>query len=84
MENNMKNLPLILPIALSLTACGTPSVEELIQDQQLLGEINQECIILMSQGKDANTIACKNANAAMKILASNLVNGMMKQNIQIQ
>lgn len=75
----MKKMLFIAPFALLLTACGTPTVEDLIEDQELLAEIIQECSTLMMQGKDTNTDECKNAQLAQKKMVENMTKGIMKQ-----
>jgi uncharacterized protein YcfL len=75
----MKKVLFVVPFALLLTACGTPSVEDLIEDQELFAEITQECSTLMMQGKDTNTEECKNAQLAQKKMVENMTKALMKQ-----
>ncbi|WP_299267172.1 EexN family lipoprotein [uncultured Psychrosphaera sp.] len=75
----MKKLLLIAPFALLLTACGTPSVEDLVEDQELLTEVSLECTKLMMEGKDTNTEECKNAALAQKKVVENMTKGLMDQ-----
>ena len=75
----MKKLLLAVPLALFLTACGAPSVDDLIEDPELFSEVTSECQQLMMQGKDVDTEECKNARLAAVKMADNLMKGMMKQ-----
>ena len=74
----MKKNLLALPLVLLLTACSDPSVEDLIEDPELLGEIYQECQLKQMQGKDTNTEKCNNAKVAMQKMAKNMMKGMTK------
>lgn len=68
-----------------LTACGTPSVEDLIEDPELFGKISQECQMLTMQGKDANTEECNNAKKAGVQMSKNMMKGLeddMKKSMQ--
>lgn len=58
-----------------LTACGAPSVEDLIEDPELLIKISQECQMLTMQGKDANTEECNNAKEAGVQMSKNMMKG---------
>jgi hypothetical protein len=75
----MRKMLFTLPLVLLLTACGTPSVEDLIEDPELFAEITQECTTMMMQGKDTNTEKCKNAQLAQKKMVENMTKGIMKQ-----
>ena len=75
----MKKLLAAIPVTVLLTACGAPSVEDLIEDPELLGKIIQECTMKMAQGKDSDSEECKNAAEAQKKMAGNMMKGMMKQ-----
>lgn len=72
----MKKSLLILPLALILTACGAPSVEDLIEDQELLSEITVKCNTLLAQGKDTKTEECINAKKAMMQMSKNIMKGL--------
>jgi hypothetical protein len=69
----MKKTLLAIPFALLLTACGTPSVDDLIEDPELLRKIMRECGLLMMQGEDYDTEECKNAKLAQKKMMNNLL-----------
>ncbi len=75
----MKKRFALTSLILTLTACGTPSVEDLIDDPELLAEVVQECTMKMAQGKSIETEACQNAGAAQKQMAENMINGLMSQ-----
>ena len=75
----MKRIFLAVPMILMLTGCGAPSVEDLIENQDKLAEISQECNLLIAQGKSVDTEECRNAAEAQQKMAGNLLNGMMKQ-----
>jgi len=75
----MKNILLITPLIATLTACGAPTAEDLVEDPVKLGEIISECTTLMAQGKDTNTEECTNAKKAQKIMAKNMMKGFNKQ-----
>ena len=74
----MKKTVFIIPLVTMLTACGAPSVEDLMEDPELLGEITLECNTLMAQGKDTKTEECINARKAMTQMSKNMMKGMMK------
>jgi hypothetical protein len=65
----MKKLFLVLPFVCLITACGDPSVEDLLEDQELLGKTMQECIAKAAQGEKDTSEKCNNANEAYKKLA---------------
>ena len=75
----MKKLLLAVPFTVLLTACGPASVEDLMEDPELLGKVMQECTMKMAQGKDSDSEECKNAAEAQKKMANNMMKGMMKQ-----
>jgi len=79
----MKKYLSIVPIAMMLTACGTPSVEDLINDPETLMEISQKCQMLTMQGKDADTEECKNAKAAALQMTKNMMKGMNKDTMKM-
>lgn len=69
----------VAPFALLLTACGAPSVNDLVEDPELLAETAQKCSKLMAQGKNADTEECKNAQLAQKKIIENMTKGIMNQ-----
>lgn len=75
----MKKLLLIAPFALMLTACGGPSVDDLLEDPELLTEITLECTKLVMEGKDADTEECKNALLAQQKMVENMTKDVMDQ-----
>ena len=75
----MNKVLLAIPFALLLTACGAPSVDDLVEDPALLGEVIVECAELMTQGKDFDTEECKNAQLAQMKMVENMTKGLMKK-----
>jgi len=75
----MKKIFVLIALTMLLSACGPASVEDMIDDPELLGSVLQECTVKMSQGKDVDTVECQNAAEAQRIMAENLMNGMLKQ-----
>lgn len=72
----MKKLLVITATAFMLTACGAPSVDKLVADQELLAEVGLKCEKLMAQGKNTDTKECNNAQEAAKKIAENLMKDM--------
>lgn len=72
----MKKVLLVVPFVMMLTACGAPSVEDLVEDRELFNELSVECQQLMAQGKESET--CDNVKMAAQKMAQNLINGLMK------
>ena len=60
-----------------LAACGPPSVEDFIEDPELLGDAIQECRIEVAQGKPASE-ECRNAREAAGRMAGNIVKDAMR------
>lgn len=75
----MKKAILAMSMAILLTACGAPSVDELIENPEKLAEVTADCNMLMAQGKDTDTDECNNAAEATKQMMNNMMNGVMKQ-----
>ncbi|MEI8649615.1 EexN family lipoprotein [Paraglaciecola sp. Hal342] len=48
----MKKLLVLLPLVFGLSACGTPSVEDLVDDPELLSEVLEECTSKLMKGED--------------------------------
>lgn len=67
-ELDMKKVILTLPLLATLTACGTPSVEELSTDQVLLEETIVKCQEMKADAMDSEL--CKNASEAAIIFAT--------------
>ena len=61
----MKKVTLIV-LALALSACSSPSVEDLMDDPKLLVKIMEKCEKLNAQNKNIDTDECNNAIAATK------------------
>lgn len=61
----MKKITLIV-LALALSACSSPSVEDLMDDPKLLVKIMEKCEKLNAQDKNIDTDECNNAIAATK------------------
>lgn len=74
----MKKMLFVAPLVMMLSACGTPSVEDFIDDPEMLGEVLQECQMLQMQGKDASSEECVNAKKAARQMGKNMMNGIMK------
>lgn len=64
----MKKIILTLPLVFGLSACGTPSVEELSTDQVLLEETILECQEMKADAMDSEL--CQNASKAAMIFAT--------------
>lgn len=75
----MKKLLLAVPFTLMLTACGAPSVDDLVEDHELLVEITQKCAKLLMEGEDTDTDECNNAQSAQKKIIENMTKGLMKK-----
>ena len=75
----MRKLVFIIPLVTLISACGAPSVDDLIEDPELLTEITLECNTLMAQGKDTQTETCINATKAMTQMAKNMMKGINKR-----
>ncbi|MCM2678295.1 EexN family lipoprotein [Echinimonas agarilytica] len=73
----MKKLLALVPLALLLTACGTATVEELIEDPDKLAKVNEKCSTLMMQGKNTDTEECNNAREAINQMTSNMLKGFL-------
>ena len=74
----MKKLLVAVPFSVLLTACGAPSVEDLVEDPKLLIEVSQQCAIKMAEGKDIDTEECRNAIKANQQMAEAMLNGMLE------
>lgn len=72
----MKKSIFAASLAFLLTACGAPSVEDLIENPEKLEQINQQCMTLLAQGKDTNTEECNNAREAQAQMLKNVVKGL--------
>lgn len=73
----MKKSIFVVPLVIMLTACGAPSVEDLIENPEKLDQINQQCMTLMAQGKDTNTEECNNAKEAQVQMVKNVMKGLL-------
>lgn len=73
----IKKILLIATSALMISACGTPSVKDLVEDPELLSEVLQECQTLMMQGKASDSEKCTNAQAATIKVTQNVVKGLL-------
>ena len=74
----MKKIFLALPFVFLITACGDPSVDDLIEDPELLGKVFQECMVKSAQGKVDDSEKCKNAAEAQKKMARAIYNNAIK------
>lgn len=61
----MKKIAL-LALTLSLAACSSPSVDDLIEDPKLLEKIMEKCEQRRAQDKSIDTVECNNAISATK------------------
>jgi len=74
----MKQLLLALPFMFLITACGAPSVEDFMDDPELLGKTFQECMVEAAKGKEDESEKCKNATEAQKKIATAIYNNAIK------
>jgi len=72
----MKHIIFAITLTVLLAGCGTPSVEDLVEDPEMMLEISQECQMLTMQGKDTNTEECNNAKKAAAQMAKNMMKGL--------
>lgn len=71
----MKKLLIFPALIIFLVGCGgPPSVEDLINDPAKLGEVVADCQMRVMQGKNADTVECKNADEAVQKMSKNLMN----------
>ena len=63
---------LLTSFTLLLAACGPPSVEDFMEDPELLAEIAEECQLEIAQGKPKSE-QCRNAQKAAETMAENLM-----------
>jgi hypothetical protein len=75
----MKKFFLVVPFACLMTACGDPSVEDLLGDPELLGKTMQECEEKMAQGKGDDSESCKIVTEAQKKMAEALYKNAINQ-----
>ncbi len=68
----MNRIILSLLMAVLLGACGAPSVQDLMDDPELLGETTMECGMEKAQGK-ALSERCRNAQKANERMIRNLM-----------
>ncbi|GAC25139.1 MAG: hypothetical protein CL579_05480 [Alteromonadaceae bacterium] len=73
----MKKYMLILPLVFGLAACGTPSVEDLVDDPELLSEVLAECTEKLMKGEEVKTEECQNATEAQKQILNNVMKGLL-------
>ena len=73
----MRKLLLIIPFAFVITACGAPTVEELVADPELLKATIAECLEL-SPSDVVDSEACANVQAANM----QLINGMAQDSLK--
>ena len=75
----MKKILIAVPVVFLLTACGAPSVEDLVKNPDKLSEISEKCMNLMKQGESTDTEECKNAKEAQVEVAKNMMKGVLGQ-----
>ncbi len=73
----MKKLLVVLPLVFGLSACGTPSVEDLVDDPELLSEVLEECTAKLMKGEDVKTEECQNATEGQKQILNNVMKGLL-------
>ncbi|ABG38917.1 hypothetical protein Patl_0387 [Paraglaciecola sp. T6c] len=73
----MKKYMLILPLVCGLSACGTPSVEDLVDDPELLSEVLATCTEKLMKGEEVKTEECQNATEAQKQILNNVMKGLL-------
>lgn len=71
----MKKLALIIPFAFTLVACGSPSVDDLVKNADLLEKTIAECEKLEAKGKNIEKVEkCSNAmEAAVEVASGELM-----------
>lgn len=74
----MKKLLLFVPFVCVITACGDPSVEDFMDDPELLGKTFQECMVKVAKGEEDESEKCENANEAQKKMAKAIWNNAIK------
>lgn len=79
----MKKILLILPTALLLTACGTPSVEDFLQDANLRIATGAECLLSAIQG-EGDSQKCKNHSIATKKVMECKLSRSLRDSAQCQ
>ena len=68
----MKKIILGLSLTVLLSACGAPSVEDFMEDPEMLSEAMQACMMEKAQGASASE-KCRNAEQATQRMARNLM-----------
>ena len=71
-EIEMKKVLLAVPFVMMLTACGTPSVEELTADKDLMKEAIAECTAMAPADAQESEL-CMNANKANMEIMTKMV-----------
>ena len=74
--SKMKKVFLALPVAMMLTACGTPSVEDILENNDLAKELTLECQ-QMTRNEIADSQKCTNLVLAMKKVQKKQIKKMM-------
>lgn len=74
----MRRALLVTAVAAFLAACGPPTVEEFIEDPEMLAEVMEECQLEVAQGKPKSE-ECRNAQEAAETMAANLMKETMGQ-----
>ena len=68
----MKKIVLGLSLTVLLSACGAPSVEDFIEDPEMLSRAMEACMMEKAQGASASE-KCPNAEKATGRMARNLI-----------
>jgi|TARA_B110000116_G_C16750029_1_gene542885 hypothetical protein len=63
MEHIMKKILILLPMIMALTACGDPSVADMVADESLLKKTMNKCS-KMSLQELSDSELCRNASKA--------------------
>ena len=63
----MKKMLFTIPLAAFLTACGAPSVEDLVDDPKLLKEVGERCAE-MKRSEVKEDASCQNLQKAAEAL----------------
>ncbi len=68
---------LILPFILLLGACGKPSINDFMADEELLSKTYDKCFFLMLQGQE-ETKECENVRKAAKKILDKVMKNYQK------
>ena len=77
----MRNHIAAASVLVLLTACGPPSVEDYIEDPEMLAEAIDECTLEAAQGKRQSE-RCRNAEKAAETMGRNLLRSVLPQGLR--